>query len=135
MQETAHNSAGFAAALARWAAVVVGALQALNRSRAQRKTDRTDRIACSDGDAAAALCQRLFAVIRRSCRIINMSDKVGLSDAIRKSNHAGRNLSLRFNERTGQFRRRIFARLSGLIGGLFLCRREERVASKRRERA
>ena len=61
MTEAADNSAGFAAARARRAAAAAGALRAARGTLAQGKTDRTDRIACGDGGAAAALCQRLFA--------------------------------------------------------------------------
>jgi hypothetical protein len=77
--EEADNSAGFATARTRRTAAPAGALRAPRRPPAQGKTDRPDRIACGDGDAAAALCQRQFGVIRRSCRRDSMSDKVGLS--------------------------------------------------------
>src|SRR5208283_5812858 len=90
MREIAHNSAGFAAAGARRAAVGAGALQALNRSRAKRKADPARRIACVHDGLIAALCQRMFGLIRRACLLFVMSDKVGLSDAIRKSPNAAR---------------------------------------------
>jgi len=90
MREMAHNSAGFAAEGVRWPAAAAGALQAARGTPAPGRTDLTDRIACGDGGAAAALCQRIFEVIRRSCRINFMSDKVRLSDAIRKPPNAGR---------------------------------------------
>ena len=67
MTEAAENSAGFAAARARWAIAGAGALPAARGTPAPGKTNRTDRIACRDGGAAAALCHRISVVIRRSC--------------------------------------------------------------------
>jgi hypothetical protein len=67
MTEAAENSAGFAAAQVQRPAAAAGALQTARGTLAQGKTNRTDRIACRDGGAAAALCHRISVVIRRSC--------------------------------------------------------------------
>ena len=67
MTEAADNSMQFAAARARWAVAGAGAVRAQSRSRGKRKADPVGRIASGHDGLIAALCQRMFGLIRRSC--------------------------------------------------------------------